>query len=60
MDISQGSCLIYYLVPSSSLQNDGRLISPNYDVLEMVGVHKGTPIVVFYIVSFDELRSNEV
>jgi len=51
--------LVYYLVPAYSLQNSLRLISSDHDVLEMVGTHKGTPIVKFYLVSFHECRTNK-
>jgi hypothetical protein len=46
-------------VPSYSLQNGLKLISLDHDVLEMVGVHKGIPIVELYLVSFNECRTNE-
>jgi hypothetical protein len=44
--------LLYYLLPGSTLWNGLKLITSNHDVLEMVKVHKGLPIVELYIVSF--------
>jgi hypothetical protein len=46
-------------VPGCSVQNGLRLISLDQDVLEMVDVHKGTPIVELYLVSFNLCRANE-
>jgi hypothetical protein len=46
-------------VLGSSLQKGLRLISSNHDVLEMVHVHKGVPIVELYHVSFVEPTAND-
>jgi hypothetical protein len=51
--------LLYYLVPGSSLQKGLRLITLNYDVFEMVNVHKDVPIVELYIVSFGKPIAND-
>jgi hypothetical protein len=51
--------LLYYLVSGSSLQKGLRLITLNYDVFEMVNVHKDVPIVELYIVSFGKPIAND-
>jgi len=46
--------LMYYLLPGSTIRNGLTLITSNHDVIEMVKLHQGLPIVELYIVSFDE------
>jgi hypothetical protein len=46
--------LMYYLLPGSTIRNGLILITSNHDVIEMVKLYQGLPIVELYIVSFDE------
>jgi hypothetical protein len=52
--------LMYYLVPSSSLQSGLKLISSNHDVVKMVDVHQDVSVGELYLVSFVERRPNEM
>jgi len=44
--------LIYFRDPTKDLVDGLQLVSSDYDVAYMVAKHVDTPIVVFYIVSF--------
>jgi hypothetical protein len=51
--------LVYYIHPGCSIQSGLKLISLDYNVLEMVAAHVEVPVIMLYLVSFDESRVND-
>jgi hypothetical protein len=51
--------LVYYIHPGCSIQSGMKLISSDYNVLEMVAAHVEVPVITLYLVSFDEPRVND-
>jgi hypothetical protein len=50
---------VYYVHPGCSIQSGLKLISSDYNVLEMVAAHVEVPVITLYLVSFDEPRVND-
>jgi hypothetical protein len=51
--------LVYYVHLDCSIQSGMKLISSDYNVLEMVAAHVEVSVITLYLVSFDEPRVND-